>query len=91
MFRWSVADKGVWNFLPVEKKVATKIREDFGRYAKGFGSLPVRAKIGKTEWNTSIFPDRKSGTYILPVKAKVRKLEDIEAGEEIKFMIKIGG
>lgn len=31
-------------------------------------------------WSTSIFPDRKRGTYLLPVKKAVRAAENLAAG-----------
>ncbi len=27
-------------------------------------SIPVRVTVGKTTWETSIFPDKKSQTYL---------------------------
>ncbi|HWI05275.1 MAG TPA: DUF1905 domain-containing protein [Acidimicrobiales bacterium] len=36
--------------------------------------------IGGTRWSTSIFPDRKRGTYLLPVKKEVRAAEQLAAG-----------
>ena len=76
-----------WRFLTVPKKESTEIKEKFGKYAKGWGSLPVSVTIGKTTWNTSIFPDKKSGSYLLPLKAKVRKAEDIFDDSVVKFTV----
>lgn len=78
-----------WHFLTLTKKYGQEIKENYGKHAKGFGSLPVEVTIGKTTWQTSIFPDKRAGTYLLPVKAKVRKVEDLEAGEEVKFSVKL--
>ncbi len=66
-----------WRFLLLPKEDGAEIRENFASRAKGWGSLPVSVTIGKTTWETSIFPDKKAGTYLLPLKAKVRKAEDI--------------
>lgn len=90
MFLWS-GDKPSWHFMPIDKKVSTQIKKDFSGNTAGFGSLPVRVQLGTSDWKTSIFPDSKSGTYVLPIKKKVRSTEDIEAGEMVKFTIKIGG
>lgn len=76
-----------WRFLALPKKQGKEIKEKFGVRAKGWGSLPVSVTIGKTMWNTSIFPDKKSGTYILPLKARVRKLEDITDDSTVTFSI----
>lgn len=48
----------------------------------GWGSVPVTVKIGKTSWDTSIFP-MKRDNYFIPIKKAVRKKEDIFEGDEI--------
>jgi hypothetical protein len=47
--------------------------------------------IGQTVWKTSIFPDSKSGSYLLPLKAEVRKKEKIGVGDTLTFSIEIRG
>ncbi len=80
-------ENGNWHFLTVPKKESADITKQFGAFKKGWGSLPVEVTIGKTIWNTSIFPDRKSGTYLLPVKAIIRRKEGLEAGDATLFHI----
>lgn len=88
LFLWP-AETANWHFLPITKKYGEEIKKGFGKKARGFGSLPVKVTIGRTIWQTSIFPDKHSGSYILLVKAKVRKAEDIAAGEKVKFSIRL--
>jgi hypothetical protein len=76
-----------WHFVTLTKKVGQEIKETRGKSARGFGSLPVEVTIGKTTWKTSIFPDKRAGSYLLPLKAQVRKKEDIEAGEVVTVSI----
>lgn len=78
-----------WYFLPITKKIGLEIKEKYAKQRRGFGSLPVVVTIGESVWETSIFPSKQSGSYILPIKAKVRKNEGIQAGESIEFSIKI--
>lgn len=78
---------GNWHFVPVTKAEGQEIKTKYGKLAKGFGSLPVTVTIGQTIWQTSIFPDKYSGSYLLPLKAAIRKREEIEAGEKITFTI----
>jgi len=78
-----------WHFLSVPKSPSTKINAAFAHAKRGWGSLPVEAKVGKTAWNTSIFPDKKSGTYVLPLKAAVRKKEGLDKGDSVSFSISI--
>ncbi len=47
----------------------------------GWGMVPVIARIGGTEWRTSLFP--KDGRYLVPLKDAVRKAERIGAGDVV--------
>jgi hypothetical protein len=80
---------GGWRFLLLPKKQGKEIKDKFGMRSKGWGSLPVSVTIGKTTWNTSIFPDKKFSSYLLPLKAKVRKAENIFDDSTVKFEIKL--
>lgn len=86
---WPYPGMAAWRFLTVPKKDSEAIKKRYGAQARGWGSLPVAVKIGKTEWNTSIFPDKKSGTYLLPLKAAVRRAEGIDDGDSVEFAIKV--
>lgn len=76
-----------WHFAYVPKKESEIIREKHRRVARGWGSIPVTAQIGKTAWKTSIFPDKKSGQYLLPLKLEIRKKEEIGDGDTIKLSL----
>ena len=78
-----------WHFVTLPKKQSQQIKERFGSFKRGWGSLPVKVTIGKTTWNTSIFPDKKAGAYLLPLKADVRKQEKIQDGKSIMFVVEI--
>lgn len=86
---WIYPGETPWHFVNVSKKESQKIKEKYGKLHRGFGSLPVVVTVGKTSWKTSIFPDKISGTYLLPLKAKVREKEEIIDGDTISFLIKI--
>ena len=87
---WVYPGNAAWHFLTVPKPESHEIKENFGKNARGFGSLPVNVKIGKTKWKTSIFPDRRSGTYLLPIKAKVRQSEGVFERDSTEFSIEVG-
>lgn len=53
---------------------------------RGFGSVKVEARIGDSEWSTSIFP-QKEGTWFLPVRATVRRAEKLEMGDPVTARI----
>ena len=78
-----------WHFISVPKKQAEEIKSRFKSKSRGWGSLPVLVTLGKTQWKTSIFPDKKSGTYLLPLKVEIRKKEKIMKGDIVHFSIEI--
>lgn len=51
----------------------------------GWGVIPVRVQIGDTEWKTSLFP--KDDLYLVPIKASVRKAENLEEGDEVTICL----
>ncbi len=82
-------ETGNWHFISLPKKAAAEIKKSFGGLSRGWGSLRIEAIIGKTSWKTSVFPNKKRGTYVLPIKADVRKKEDINAGDKVKVKLTI--
>lgn len=76
---------GAWCFATLPLDAADEIRASHER--RGFGSVRVRALIGKTEWATSVFPDTKSGSFLLPVKAAVRQAEAIDGGDTVEVTL----
>ena len=74
---WLYPGAAAWYFVSVPKSKSATLKKAFLGLTAGFGSLPVTATIGQTTWKTSIFPESKSGCYMLPLKASVRKKENI--------------
>ena len=86
---WKYQGKAAWYFLTLPKKLSKEIKEaDTKR--PGWGSIRVGVTIGKTSWDTSIFPSNEIG-YVLPVKAAVRKKEAIDEGDTVKVKMQIKG
>lgn len=81
-----------WHFLTIDGQPADDIhatalmRRMEGGPKRGWGSIKVRAAIGETRWDTSIFPDKQRG-WLLPVKAAVRKAEGLVAGDAVTVTI----
>lgn len=89
LWLWN-GDKGSWHFLTVPAAQAVEIR--LGTLADpghGFGSVKVEAAIGDVTWRTSLFPVGKTGEYVLPVKAEVRRRAGIAAGDEVTVALDI--
>lgn len=78
-----------WHFLTIDGEAAEAIRATAlmrrleGGQRRGWGSIPVLATIGETDWQTSVFPSKEKGGYLLPVKAAIRKAESLAAGDII--------
>jgi hypothetical protein len=49
------------------------------------GVIPVKARIGNTSWQTSLFP--KDDRYAVPVKTQVRNAELIELGDLVNISL----
>lgn len=87
---WLYPAMDAWHFITVAPAVSTEIKAFVAQTPRrGFGAVKVRASIGKTAWETSIFPDKRSGCYLLPLKAVVRKKEGLFAGDNAKVAIQL--
>ncbi len=78
LWRWP-GDMG-WHFINLDKTTSSKIRKLFPR-----GFVKIKAKLGNTEWNTSLFPHSETGVYLLAIKKSIRKKEDVFEGDIIKI------
>jgi hypothetical protein len=47
----------------------------------GWGVIPVEATVGGVTFTTALFP--KDETYLLPIKAAVRKKANVTAGDVV--------
>jgi len=86
---WIYPGGAAWHFVNIDKKQSKELKETYGKHSRGFGSIPVEVTCGKSKWGTSLFPDRQSETYLLPLKRSVRIAEDISEGDAIKFLLKV--
>ena len=85
---WLYPGFGGWHFFTLGKRVSSRIKSLMKGQLRGFGSVRAKARIGRTEWHTSIFPT-KEGTYLLPVKASVRQKEGIEKGDLVTVQLEL--
>jgi hypothetical protein len=88
IFRWDARDDASWFFTAVPPELSADIRE-IPRPARGFGSVRVRARVGRSEWSTSIFPDSASESYVLPVKKAIRDAERLVDGSPVTVRLEI--
>ncbi len=83
-------EQGAWHFVSVPKELSEKLSKKYQGLHRGWRSLPVLTRIGKTKWCTSIFFDRRNNCYILPIKASIRKKEGIYEDDNLNLSIRIG-
>lgn len=73
-------------FLPMSAKDSA----DFKTEARGleyWGQVSVHVVIGQTAFTTAVFP--KDGRYLVPLRARIRQLEDIEEGMPITATVRL--
>ena len=76
---WFWRGPAPWYLVTVPDAESLLIKDEWAFASYGWGMIPVTARIGRTEWRTSLFP--KDGSYVLPVKAVVRHAEQLDEGD----------
>jgi hypothetical protein len=76
---WFWRGPAPWYFITVPEEDCALIQAESAAVSYGWGMIPVAARIGASEWTTSLFP--KDGRYVVPVKAAVRRAEGLEEGD----------
>ena len=84
---WQFTGPAGWYFVSLPEKLAKEIRDALKSEEEGWGRLKVTAKIGNSEWKTAIWFDTKMRTYLLPLKAEIRKKENIIIGKNVKIIL----
>ncbi len=84
---WLNPGEAGWHFVTLPAEVAEDIKDRSAASSKAFGSVQVTADIGGHSWQTSLFPDNKSGSYLLPVKKSVRDAAGISTGDTVKVRL----
>lgn len=84
---WKHSASGGWHFVTVPESISKEIRENFGWQEEGWGRMKTRAKNGDHSWETAIWFDTKMNTYILPIKAEIRKKSNLELNTDLELSI----
>jgi hypothetical protein len=85
---WFWKGPAPWYFVTVPAQQSHDLKAISGFVTYGWGVIPVRVQIGKTEWTTSLFP--KDGRYLVPIKASVRKTENLKLGDKVTVQLDVG-
>jgi len=96
LWRWAPEPpaKASWYFVTITGAAADAIRARAFELramggARGFGSVRVRASIDGVALETSVFPHKASGGYLLPVKAEVRRKAGVAEGDLVEVAIRV--
>ena len=76
-----------WFFVTVPAKQSRELKAISGLVTYGWGVIPVHVRVGKTEFQTSLFP--KDGLYLVPIKVSVRKAENLEKGDKVTVRLEV--
>ncbi len=86
LWQWAARTES-WTFVSLPPEVADEVLDLAGPVTRGFGSVRVEVTVGRTTWRTSIFPDAKAGTYVLPIKKAVRRAEGLAADGSLRVAL----
>lgn len=76
---WFWRGPAPWFFITVPDEECLILKEESTFVSYGWGMIPVTARIGGTVWDTSLFP--QDDRYVVPVKAAVRRAEQLDDGD----------
>lgn len=84
---WRHEGGAAWHFVTLPEDVADEIHARFAHGA--FGMVAVRVTIGASSWTTKLFADTKRDSYLLPVKADIRRREGVGDGDEVTVRLEL--
>ena len=84
---WFWRGPAPWFFVTVPERQSGDLNAISNIVTYGWGMIPVTVRIGKTVWETSLWP--KDDRYIVPIKASVRQVEHIEEGDEVTVHLEV--
>jgi hypothetical protein len=85
---WFWKGPAPWYFVTVPEEESAELDAVSPVVSYGWGVIPVVARIGRTRWETSLFP--KDGGYLVPVKASVREAEGLDVGVMARVVLTVG-
>jgi hypothetical protein len=85
---WYWRGPAPWYFVTVPEEESAELHDAATALTYGWGVIPVRARIGGSDWQTSLFP--KDGLYALPIKTAVRRAEGLDEGDLVFIALSTG-
>lgn len=84
---WYWRGPSPYHFVTVPGPECIRLAEVAGAVSYGWGMIPATCRTGGTTWTTSLWP--KNGGYLVPIKDKVRKAEDLDLGEPVTLHLTV--
>jgi Domain of unknown function (DUF1905) len=76
-----------YHFVRVPADEAEQIQEVAAAVTYGWGMVPVAVTVGDTTVTTALWP--QDGSYVVPLKDRLRKPEGIELGDVVTVRLRI--
>ena len=84
---WFWRGPSPYHFVTVPDEESAALASTASVVSYGWGMIPVTGRIGGTTWTTSLFP--KDGGYVLPLKADVRRAEQIHLDDVVAIVLTV--
>ena len=85
---WYWRGPAPWYFVTVPEQECRALKAISNSVTYGWGMIPATVRIGKTRWYTALWP--KEGSYLVPIKARVRIAEQLAEGDEVTVRLEVG-
>lgn len=86
---WHWRGPSPFYFVTVPEAQSKRLQAASPGVTYGWGMIPVLARVGVTEWETSLFP--KNGLYVVPLKDAVRRAEELDEGDIVSVRLTVAG
>ena len=84
---WQWRGPAPFYFVTVPERESDDLKHVSRSVTYGWGMIPVQARIGRTEWTTSLWP--KDGAYVVPLKDAIRKAEKLDEDDVVTVRLEV--
>ena len=85
--RWQWRGPAPHSLVTVPAEHCAALRGVAGLVSSGWGMMPVRVRVGDTQWRTSLFP--KDDRSLMPIKARVQRAEQLAEGDAVSLRLDV--
>lgn len=85
---WEWRGPAPFHFVTVPDADSARIKALQSVVTYGWGMIPVRCRIGRTEFKTALWP--KDGRFVVPLKDAVRHAERLKIGDTVTIELTVG-